>query len=121
MKLESADTHIRSIIDNILDGMITVNKHGVIRSMNPAAQKMFGCANNEMVGHNFVKLVPKSYGSSPNGQPVACEWLQMAQRTGSSTLAVGQNRKNVTFPIEISFSEIMVDQQKLVHPRWCAM
>ena len=113
MKLESADTHIRSIIDNILDGMITVNKHGVIRSMNPAAQKMFGCANNEMVGHNFVKLVPKSYGSDPNAQPVACEWLQMAQRTGSSTLAVGQNRKNVTFPIEISLSEIMVDQQKL--------
>ena len=113
MKLESADTHIRSIIDNILDGMITVNKHGVIRSMNPAAQKMFGCANNEMVGHNFVKLVPKSYGSDPNAQPVACEWLQMAQRTGSSTLAIGQNRKNVTFPIEISLSEIMVDQQKL--------
>ncbi len=81
--------------------------------MNPAAQKMFGCANNEMVGHNFVKLVPKSYGSDPNAQPVACEWLQMAQRTGSSTLAVGQNRKNVTFPIEISLSEIMVDQQKL--------
>jgi PAS domain S-box-containing protein len=81
--------------------------------MNPAAQKMFGCANNEMVGHNFVKLVPKSYGSDPNAQPVACEWLQMAQRTGSSTLAVGQNRKNVTFPIEISLSEIMVDRQKL--------
>ena len=61
-----------------------------------------------------MKLVPKSYGSDPNAQPVACEWLQMAQRTGSSTLAVGQkNRKNVTFPIEISLSEIMVDRQKL--------
>jgi PAS domain S-box-containing protein len=113
MKLESADTRIRSIIDNILDGMITVNEHGVIRSMNPAAQKMFGCANNEMVGHNFVKLVPKSYGSDPNAQPAACAWDQMAQRTGVSTLAVGQNRKNVTFPIEISLSEMMVDQQKL--------
>ncbi len=113
LKLDSADTHIRSIIDNILDGMITVNEHGIIRSMNPAAQKMFGCAHNEMVGQSFVKLVPKSYGSDSNAPPVACDWDQMAQRTGSSTLAVGQNRKNATFPIEISLSEIMVDEQKL--------
>jgi two-component system cell cycle sensor histidine kinase/response regulator CckA len=113
MKLESADTRIRSMIDNILDGMITVSEHGVIRSMNPAAKKMFGCANNEMVGQNFAKLVPKSYGSDLNAQPVACAWDEMAQRTGSSTLAVGQNRKNVTFPIEISLSEMMVDRQKL--------
>ncbi len=113
LRLDSADTRIRSIIDNILDGMITVNEHGIIRSMNPAAQKMFGCTNNEMVGHNFVRLVPKSFGSDPKSPPVACDWDQMAQRTGSSMLALGQNRKNATFPIEISLSEIMVDQQKL--------
>jgi methyl-accepting chemotaxis protein len=38
-KLEGAETHIRSVIENILDGMITVDDGGVIRSMNPAAKK----------------------------------------------------------------------------------
>ena len=61
-KLEGVETRIRSIIENILDGMITVDEQGVIRSMNPSAEKMFGCINNEMVGHKFTKLVPKSYG-----------------------------------------------------------
>src|SRR4029077_5070786 len=34
------------------------------------------------------------------------------KRTGSMTLAVGRTRKQTTFPIEISLSEMEVDQQK---------
>jgi PAS domain S-box-containing protein len=110
-KLEGVETRIRSIIENILDGMITVDEEGVIRSMNPSAEKMFGCINNEMVGHKFTKLVPKSYGSE--GQPVACAWDDLARQTGSTTLAVGRTRRHATFPIEISLSEMVVDKQKL--------
>src|SRR5207253_5808636 len=64
-KLEGVETRIRSIIENILDGMITVDEQGVICSMNPSAEKMFGCIDNEMVGHKFTKLVPKYYGAAP--------------------------------------------------------
>jgi len=110
-KLEGVETRIRSIIENILDGMITVDEEGVIRSMNPSAEKMFGCINNEMVGHKFTKLVPKSYGGE--GQPVACAWDDLARQTGSTTLAVGRTRRHATFPIEISLSEMVVDKQKL--------
>jgi PAS domain S-box-containing protein len=110
-KLEGVETRIRSIIENILDGMITVDEQGVIRSMNPSAEKMFGSINNEMVGHKFTKLVPKSYGSE--GQPVACAWDDLARQTGSTTLAVGRTRRHATFPIEISLSEMVVDKQKL--------
>ena len=68
-KLEGVETRINSIIDNILDGMITVDEQGVICSMNPAAEKMFGCINNEMVGHKFTKLVPKCSPVEPKAQP----------------------------------------------------
>src|SRR3984893_13288926 len=110
-KLEGVETRIRSIIENILDGMITVDEQGVIRSMNPSAEKMFGCINNEMVGYKFTKLVPKSYGSE--GSLVACAWDDLARQTGSTTLAVGRTRRHATFPIEISLSEMLVDKQKL--------
>jgi PAS domain S-box-containing protein len=110
-KLEGIETRIRSIIENILDGMITVDEQGIICSMNPSAEKMFGCINNEMVGHKFTKLVPKSYGAEP--EPVACAWDDLARRTGSTTMAVGRTRRHATFPIEISLSEMVVDKQKL--------
>ncbi len=112
-KLEGAETRIRSIIDHILDGMIAVDEEGKIQSMNPAAEKMFACANNEMVGHKFTNLIPKCYSAEPGGEPIACAWDGISKRTGSITLAVGRTRKQVTFPVEISLSEMVVDQQKL--------
>jgi PAS domain S-box-containing protein len=110
-KLEGIETRIRSIIENILDGMITVDEQGIICSMNPSAEKMFGCINNEMVGHKFTKLVPKCYGNEP--EPAACAWDDLAKRTGSTTMAVGRTRRHATFPIEISLSQMIVDKQML--------
>ncbi len=110
-KLDGVETRIKSIIENILDGMITVDEAGVICSMNPAAEKMFGCSNNEMVGHKFVKLVPKSYRDDP--EPVPCGWDDLARQTGSTTMAVGRTRRHATFPIEISLSEMVVGSNKL--------
>jgi PAS domain S-box-containing protein len=112
-KLEGVETRIRSIIENILDGMITVDEQGIICSMNPAAEKMFGCRDNEMVGHKFTRLVPKTYGSDFDSKPVNCDWEEVTKRTGSTTLAVGRTRKHATFPAEMSLSEMIVDQQKL--------
>jgi PAS domain S-box-containing protein len=112
-ELEGAETHIRLVIENILDGMITVNESGVIRSMNPAAEEMFGCRDNEMVGSNFTRLVPKRYESEHDTKPVVCNWTEIMRRTGTSTLALGRTRKHVTFPVEISLSEMVVDQQRI--------
>lgn len=112
-ELEGAETHIRSVIENIRDGMITVDEAGVTRSMNPAAEKMFGCRDNEMVGSNFTRLVPKRFEGEHDTKPVVCSWTEIMRRTGTSTLALGRTRKHVTFPVEISLSEMVVDQQRL--------
>src|SRR5437879_9718643 len=93
--------------------MITVDENGVIRSMNPAAEKMFGCRDNEMIGHNFTRLVPKRYEGEHDAKPAVCNWTEIMRRTGTSTLALGRTRKHVTFPVEMSLSEMIVDQQRL--------
>src|SRR5207248_395090 len=112
-KLEGAETHIRSVIENILDGMITVDDAGVIRSMNPAAEKMFGCRDNEMIGHNFTRLVPKRYESEHDAKPVICNWTEIMRPTSGRALALGRTRKHVTFPVEMSLSEMIIYQQRL--------
>src|SRR5438067_3244866 len=111
-KLEGIETRIRSIIENILDGMITVDEQGIICSMNPSAEKMFDCINNEMVGHKFTKLVPKKYGNE--AEPVACAWEDLVKRTGNTTMAVGRTRRHKIFPIEISLSQMIVDKPLLL-------
>lgn len=112
-KLSDAEMRIRTIIEGILDGMITVDEPGTIRSMNRAAEKMFGCVKNEMIGHNFTKLVPKAYATDLDSEPVPTAWNDFAKRTGTTALAVGQTRTNTTFPIEISLSQMVVDGKML--------
>ncbi len=112
-QLRGAETHIRSIIDHILDGMIAVDEKGFIRSMNPAAEKMFSCLPNEMVGHKFIALIPKCYMPDPNAEPVVCAWQGILERVGQTALALAQTRKKTTFPVEISLSEMTVDEEKL--------
>ena len=84
-KLEGIETRIRSIIENILDGMITVDEKGSICSMNPAAERMFGCINNELIGHKFTKLVPKSFNDT--GETMVCAWDDLARLTGTTIMA----------------------------------
>ncbi|MEY2545485.1 MAG: hypothetical protein QOG48_602 [Verrucomicrobiota bacterium] len=112
-KLEGVEARIRSIIQHILDGMITLDENGMIFSINPAAEQMFGYTEKDLVGYKLTKLVPKWYGHEADGNPVPCSWPELAKRTGSMTLAVGRSRKLVSFPIEMSLSQMQVDSQKL--------
>ena len=111
-KLEEMEIRTRSIIQNILDGMITLDESGVIRSMNPAAEKMFGYQEKEMVGYKLSKLVPKWYASEPEAKAAAMSWSEMVKRTGNTALALARTRQLVSFPAEISLSEMMVDEKK---------
>ncbi|MBA3961993.1 MAG: PAS domain S-box protein [Chthoniobacterales bacterium] len=111
-KLKSADIRIRSVINNILDGMVTVDRTGVVRAMNPAAQRMFGYGENDFVGDPFARLIPKCFDRKIDGASCSCEWDQLAQRTGGIILALARTRHGATFPIEIALNEIAADREK---------
>ncbi|HEY2102863.1 MAG TPA: PAS domain S-box protein [Chthoniobacterales bacterium] len=113
LKLRDAETRIRAMIEGILDGMITLDEQGTICSMNQAAEKMFGCGTNEMIGRSFIKLVPKAYPSDLDSVPTLIAWKDLANRTGTTALAVGLTRRNVAFPIEISLSQMAVGGKAL--------
>jgi PAS domain S-box-containing protein len=93
--------------------MITVDESGVICSMNPSAEKMFGCRDNEMIGHAFTRLIPKRFADEQGSKQIPCAWDEMVKRTGGTTMAVGRTRKHATFPVEISLSQMLVDQSVL--------
>jgi len=110
-KLGAAEIRMRAIIENILDGMIIIDRAGTITLMNPAAEKLFGCSKHEMLNQAFLTLVPQAYNTEADLQLV--DWGEFTKRTGTTVLAVGRTRKYVTFPIEISLAKMTVDQSIL--------
>ncbi len=41
---------LRAVIDHVLDGIITMNADRTVNSFNPAAERIFGYAANEVIG-----------------------------------------------------------------------
>ncbi|HEY2250969.1 MAG TPA: PAS domain S-box protein, partial [Planctomycetaceae bacterium] len=92
----------RAVVDNAVDGIITVSDQGKIESVNAAVVKLFGYAADELVGKNVDLLVTdedrQRHGSS----------LRELLRTGLAPIVgagheVLARRKNGTsFPIYLS-------------------
>ena len=56
--LESARL-LEAIIENAIDGIITIDNHGIVESINPAALELFGYRAEEVVGRNISVLMPE--------------------------------------------------------------
>jgi signal transduction histidine kinase len=49
----ASEARLRNLIVYNADGMIVMDRHGVVRFVNPAAEALFGCAAAELVGTVF--------------------------------------------------------------------
>jgi PAS domain S-box-containing protein len=85
-ELKDAEERLRAILDNVMDGIITIDGDGAIVSINPAVVKMFGYESGELVGRNVKMLMPEPNRSSHDG------YLVRYESTGE-TRAIGVGRE----------------------------
>ena len=57
----------RAIVETIVDGVITIDQHGLIDTVNPATEKIFGYSSEEMIGQNVSMLMPNPYRREHDG------------------------------------------------------
>lgn len=49
--------HLQTILDNIADGVVTIDRGGLIRSANPAVERIFGYRQDELLGRGLGVLM----------------------------------------------------------------
>jgi PAS domain S-box-containing protein len=57
--LRGSQERLRAIVDNLVDGVITIDDTGVVQSFNPGAERIFGYAPDEVCGRNVNMLMPE--------------------------------------------------------------
>jgi two-component system sensor kinase FixL len=83
------ELRLRAIIETIPDGLIVIDEHGVIRSFSPAAVRMFGYEEAEIVGRNVAILMPPARQRQPRclyrplrGERQAADRRHQSRRSG---------------------------------------
>jgi PAS domain S-box-containing protein len=58
--LSAKQEEIRALVDNLPNGVITLDANGLIGSANPAMTRLFGFAQDELVGQSLASVVPEA-------------------------------------------------------------
>jgi PAS domain S-box-containing protein len=111
-ELETA-ARLRAVVDTAVDGIITIDEHGTISTINAAALRLFGYQANEVIGKNIQTLMPEAYRSGHETQ--LGEYLRSGQRRviGIGREAEGMRKDGSIFPIELSVSETKLANRRL--------
>src|SRR5437660_9490 len=91
-----------AILDNVADGIITIDERLVVRSYNPAAERLFGHGADEVIGKDFARLIAEPY--RPEVKPRLRAYLRAQQglfKMGSHE-TVGLRKDGTTFPMEFN-------------------
>jgi diguanylate cyclase (GGDEF)-like protein/PAS domain S-box-containing protein len=102
---EKSESQLKTILNTVVDGIITIDNTGTIIAFNASAELMFGYRQDEVLGENIGLLMPG------NMAKVHGDYLKNYRKTEAPTIigisreVLGRRKDGSTFPIDIAVGE----------------
>ena len=111
--IQATAEHVRGVLDNVADGIISTDESGVIEFFNRAAQRLFGYTLVEVRGRDAKMLIADPYRRD------FVSHLNNYLRPGKSQASVsgsrelwGQRKDGSIFPMEFRASEMLLGGER---------
>ncbi len=104
--------YFEAIVENVIDGIVTITERGIVETVNPSVVDMFGYSAEEMVGQNVKMLMPDRYGKEHDGYLDNYLTTGNAKVIGKGREVEARRRDGTEFPVDLSVSEILVSGER---------
>jgi PAS domain S-box-containing protein len=107
-RLKNDSEYLRTVLETVLDAIITIDERGIVQTANSATERLFGYREAELVGSNVSKLMPEPYCSAHDG------YLANYLRTGEKKIigigrqVQGQRKDGSVFPMSLAVTEMLL-------------
>ncbi|MBF0290434.1 MAG: PAS domain S-box protein, partial [SAR324 cluster bacterium] len=112
LKLKESEARLKGIVNMAASGIITTDERGIIESVNPETERLFGYPASEMVGKNVHILVPSPERESHD------QYLENYLKTGESQIigagreTRGQRKDGTILSLFLAVSEINLGDKR---------
>ncbi|MGZ5621654.1 MAG: bifunctional diguanylate cyclase/phosphodiesterase [Methylobacter sp.] len=108
--LRDSAARIHTILNTVVDGIITMDKRGIVETFNSAAERIFGYNADEVIGHNVNMLMPEPYHSQHDGYLEHYLAGGKAHIIGIGRIAEGKRKDGSLFPLDLAVSEVQLGE-----------
>jgi len=111
LALQESEKRMRSVLDNVSDGLATLDNTSVIESANPAVVKLFGYLQEELVGQPVDVLIATTHRSAFVNYLQRRLKLDLPSSGAHETM--GKRKSGSLFPLEFVVSSMHVGSRHL--------
>ena len=111
--LQLSEARAQAILASAVDAVVVIDEGGIVETFNSGAERMFGYAEGEAIGHNVSTLMPEPYRREHDG------YLEHYRRTGEKKIigigreVVGRRKDGTVFPVELVVSEAWLGERRV--------
>ncbi|MCB0644426.1 MAG: PAS domain S-box protein [Phaeodactylibacter sp.] len=111
--LQEVTLRLQTIIQTAIDGIIIIDDKGIVESMNPAAGKLFGYEEAEVLGHNIRMLMPSPYKEQHDHYISRYLETGHAKIIGIGRTVNGRRKDGTIFPMRLAVSAVQLQNRQI--------
>lgn len=110
--LHNKEEERKAIVDNVVDCIITIDNHGVVRSANQSIERTLGYSADEVIGKAVSMLMADPYAATRDGHLDNHDRAGLARIVGIGREVEGLHKNGERVALELSVSEYRIKGQR---------
>ncbi len=108
---KTGEERLRSTMDVVSEGILVVEKTGVIHSTNHAIEQMFGITEDKLIGENFTMLLSLDQDLALNNEQILILANQYLEAGEPNQVLEAKRADNTRFPVNLSVGKFSMDNR----------